>query len=291
MELSYATRTAFRSLYKEKWINLLSVITVAASLIVSAVAILLIYNFDIFTRALPEKFTMTVYMKDKIDQQDARKLEEMINSRGYVVGTKYISADQAFQELKRTLGNISNVFEGLEENPLSSAIEVRLKPEMVSAVSVKNISDDIRNMPGVDDVNYEEQIADTVHRIKTSVENLSVFILGIIVFIVLFVISSTVKILFYRRKNEIEIIKLLGATGGFIRKPFLIEGGVLGLLGGIFAVCGAIVFYYLTTEVFSAFMPVLHKMALPLEALAFVPVAGLLMGLAGSLISVGRLKI
>jgi cell division transport system permease protein len=291
MELSYATRTAFRSLYKDKWINLLSSITVAASLVVSAVAILLVYNFDIFTRALPEKFSMTVYLKDRLPQQDAGKLDETIRSRGYVVGTKYISSEQALQELQRSLGPVTNVFEGLEGNPLSAAIEVKLKPEMVSAASVKNISDEIRNMPGVDDVSYEEKIAETVHLIKTSVENLSLFILGIIVFIVLFVISSTVKILFYRRKSEIEIIKLLGATGGFIRKPFLIEGGVLGTMGGIFAVIGATVFYYLTTEVFSAFMPILAKMVMPGEVMVFIPIAGMLMGLAGSIISVGRLKI
>jgi cell division transport system permease protein len=291
MELSYATHTALHSLWKERWINFLSSITVAASLIVSAMAILLVYNFDIFTRALPEKFTMTVYLKDKIDQQDITKLEGMIQSRDYVAGTKYISADQALQEMKRSIGHISNVFEGLDENPLSSAIEVRLKRDMVSGESVKKISEEIRNMPGVDDVSYEEKLAETVHLIKMSVENLSIFILCVIVFIVLFVISSTVKILFYRRKNEIEIIKLLGATGGFIREPFLIEGGVLGTMGGIFAVIGAIGFYYLTTEVFSSFMPILAKMVMPVEILVFIPVAGLLMGLAGSLISVGRLKI
>jgi cell division transport system permease protein len=291
MELSYATHTALHSLWKERWINFLSSITVAASLLVSAVAILLVYNFDIFTRALPEKFTMTVYLKDKIDNQDITKLEGMIKSRDYVAGTKYISSDQALQELRRSLGHVTNVFEGLEENPLSSAIEVRLKSDMVSGVSVKNISDEIRNMPGVDDVSYEEKIAETVHLIKMSVENMSIFILCVIVFIVLFVISSTVKILFYRRKNEIEIIKLLGATGGFIREPFLIEGGVLGAMGGIFAVIGATGFYYLVTEVFSSFMPILSKMVMPAEILVFIPVAGLLMGLAGSLISVGRLKL
>jgi cell division transport system permease protein len=162
---------------------------------------------------------------------------------------------------------------------------------MVSAVSAKSISDELRNMPGVEDVNYEEQIADTAHRIKTSIDNLSLFILGVIVLTVLFVISSTVKILFYRRKNEIEIMKLLGATGGFIRRPFLIEGGVVGALGGVFAVAGAAVFYYLTTEIFSSFMPILSRMELPAEIFLFIPLAGLLMGLAGSLISVGRLKL
>jgi cell division transport system permease protein len=291
MEFSYSISTAMRSLYREKWINLLSSLTVAASLIVSAVAIISIYNFEIYTRALPERFTMVVYLQDKLEQQDIKKLTGLLGGREYVAGTKYISKEEALAELKRSLREVSNVFEGLEDNPLSSSIEVRLKPESVSALSAKNIANEIRKLPGVTDINYEEKLAETVHLIKTSVENLSLFILAVIIFIVLFVISSTVKILFYRRKNEIEITKLLGATGGFIRAPFLIEGGVIGLMGGLFAVIGAVGFYYLTTEVFSAFMPILAKMVMPLEVIVFIPVVGLVMGLAGSLISVGKLKL
>jgi cell division transport system permease protein len=291
MEFSYSIRTAVQSLIKERWINLLSIFTVAASLIVCAVAIIAVYNFDIFTRALPEKFTMTVYLKDRIDQHDVLKLTNILKDKHYVADTKFISSDQALAEMKRSLSQISNVFEGLDENPLSPAIEVRLKRDMVSAASVKIISDEIVKMPGVEDVSYEEKIAEAVYLIKTSVDNLSYFIVGVIICIALFVISSTVKILFYRRKNEIEIIKLLGATNSFIRRPFLIEGGVLGLLGGIFAVIGAMGFHYLTTEVFSSFMPILEKMVMPAEIPVFIPIIGLLMGLAGSLISVGRLKI
>jgi cell division transport system permease protein len=291
MEFSYSISTAMQSLFREKWINLLSSLTVAASLIVSAVAIISIYNFEIYTRALPERFTLVVYLQDKLEQQDIKKLTRLLEGREYVAGTKYISREEALAELKRSLREVSNVFEGLEDNPLSSSIEVRLKPESVSALSAKNIANEIRKLPGVADINYEEKLAETVHLIKTSVENLSLFILAVIIFIVLFVISSTVKILFYRRRNEIEIIKLLGATGGFIRAPFLIEGGVIGLLGGLFAVIGAVGFYYLTTEVFSAFMPILAKMVMPLEVIAFIPVVGLVMGLAGSLISVGKLKL
>jgi cell division transport system permease protein len=291
MEFSYSTSTAFQSLFREKWINLLSSITVAASLLVSAVAIISIYNFEIFTQALPERFTMVVYLQDKLEQQDIQKLTASLQEKSYVAGTKYISKEQALAELKRSLKEVSNVFEGLEDNPLSSAIEVRLKRETVSATSAKSIAAEIKKIPGVADINYEEKIAETVYLIKTSVENLSLFILGVIIFIVLFVISSTVKILFYRRKNEIEIIKLLGATGGFIRAPFLIEGGVIGFLGGFFAFIGAIGFYFLTTEVFSQFMPILNKMVMPFEVVACIPLVGLLMGLAGSLISVGKLKL
>jgi len=120
---------------------------------------------------------------------------------------------------------------------------------------------------------------------------MSIIILCIISFVVLFVISSTVKILLYRRKTEIEIIKLLGATGGFIRAPFLIEGGVIGFFGGIFASIGATVFYYSLTTSFSAFMPILKTMVLPVEIVVLLPIAGLVMGVTGSLISVGRLRL
>jgi cell division transport system permease protein len=289
--ISYSTRTALQSLMKEKWINLLSIFTVAASLLVSAMALITIYNVDIVTRTLPEKFTMVVYLKDSIEPQDIQKVMSQLRNKEYVAGAKYISREQALTELKRTLRDVSNVIEGLDENPLSAAIELKLKKESVTGSSVKNISADIRKLPGVDDIYYEEKIAETVALLKTSIENFSLIILGIIIFVVLFVISSTVKILFYRRKSEIEIIKLLGATGGFIRAPFLIEGGVIGFLGGLFATLGAAIFYFILTTSFSAFMPLLRTLIMPVEIVVLMPIAGILMGVAGSLISVGRLRL
>ncbi len=289
--MSYSTKTALQSLMKEKWINLLSVFTVAASLLVSAMALITIYNVEIVTRTLPEKFTIVVYLKDSIGPQDIQKLMSQLRGKEYVAGAKYISREQALTELKRTLRDVSNVIEGLDENPLSAAIELKLKKESVTGSSVKNISADIRKLPGVDDIYYEEKIAETVALLKTSIENFSLIILGIIIFVVLFVISSTVKILFYRRKSEIEIIKLLGATGGFIRAPFLIEGGVIGFLGGLFATLGAAIFYFTLTTSFSAFMPLLRTLVMPVEIVVLMPIAGILMGVAGSLISVGRLRL
>ena len=289
--LSYSTKTALQSLMQEKWINLLSSLTVAASLLVSAIAIITIYNVEIFTKVLPEKFTMVVYLKDQVTPDEVKDLMRGLKVKEYVAGAKFISREQALTELKRTLKDVSNVIEGLDDNPLSSAIELKLKKESVTATSVRNISVDIKKLPGVDDVYYEAKLAETVSLLKTSIENLSLIILGIIIFVVLFVISSTVKILFYRRKTEIEIIKLLGATGGFIRAPFLIEGGVIGFMGGLFAALGAAFFYFTLTTSFSAFMPILRTMIMPLEIVILMPVAGIVMGVAGSLISVGRLRL
>jgi cell division transport system permease protein len=276
---------------KEKWINLLSSLTVAASLLVSAMAIITIFNLENFTRTLPERFTMVVYLQDSVSPEDTQKLIGQLKNKDYVSGTKYISRDQALNEMKRTLKDVSNVLEGLDENPLSSSIELKLKKESVTAPAVKKISEELKKMPSVGDVYYEAKIAETVYLLKTSIENMSIIILCIISFVVLFVISSTVKILLYRRKTEIEIIKLLGATGGFIRAPFLIEGGVIGFFGGIFASIGATVFYYSLTTSFSAFMPILKTMVLPVEIVVLLPIAGLVMGVIGSLISVGRLRL
>ena len=289
--LSYSTKTALQSLMKEKWINLLSSLPVAASLLVSAIAIITIYNVEIFTKVLPEKFTMVVYLKDQVTPDDGKRLMRLLNAKEYVASAKFISREQALSEMKRTLKDVSNIIEGLDDNPLSSAIELKLKKESVTAASVRDISADIRKLPGVDDIYYEAKLAETVSLLKTSIENLSLIILGIIIFVVLFVISSTVKILFYRRKAEIEIIKLLGATGGFIRAPFLIEGGVIGFMGGLFAALGAAFFYFTLTTSFSAFMPILKTMIMPMEIAVLMPIAGIVMGVAGSLISVGRLRL
>jgi cell division transport system permease protein len=123
------------------------------------------------------------------------------------------------------------------------------------------------------------------------VENLSVIILIMIGLVVIFIISSTVKILFHRRKAEIETLKLLGATKGFIRVSFLIEGGIIGLLGGVLATIGTWALYFMLLSTLEAYIPVMKTLIMPLQTVIALPLLGMLMGIAASMISVGRIKL
>jgi len=291
MTLTYSFKSAFQSLCREKWINILSIFTVASSLLIIALSAFFLYNIELVASHLPDRFSLVAYLKDNLSQEEVQVIVDALKKRNDIAGLKYISKDDAIKELKQTLKDTRYILEGLDENPLSSSIEIRLKRDFVTSSTVKRISEEIKRVSGIDDVYYGEKVAEAIHLLKKSLQNMSIIIFVTISSGVVFVAYSTVKILFYRKKEEIEIIKLLGATKGFIRMPFLIEGGVIGFFGGIIGIIGALLFYFAITYRLSMVIPVLKTLVFPIEILILLPVTGLALGIVGSAIAIGRLRL
>jgi cell division transport system permease protein len=107
---------------------------------------------------------------------------------------------------------------------------------------------------------------------------------------VIFVCYSTVKILFYRKKEEIETYKLIGATKGFIRAPFVIEGAAIGFCGGLLSLIGLLSFYYILFFKLSLSIPLFKSVIFPSQISPLLPLTGLLLGMAGAVIAIGRIR-
>lgn len=291
MAMAYSFKSALQSLCREKWINILSILTVTSSLLMITLTLFSLYNIELFTNRLPERFSMVAYLKNTLTPEETQDIINTLQKREDIGTAKYISKEDALKELRQTLKDSGYILEGLDENPLSSSIELKLKKEFVTVHSTKQISEDIKKVEGIDDVYYGEKIAETINLLKKSLRNSSIIIFLIIATGVIFVIYSTVKILFYRRKSEIEILKLLGATKGFIRAPFLIEGGIIGFSGGALGIIGALLFYFAVTYRLSKVIPILKALVFPLEILVLLPAIGIMLGIIGSVIAIGRLRL
>lgn len=291
MTLSYSFRTGLKSLYREKWINLLSTLTVASSLLIITLTIFFLYNIELVADRLPERFSLIAYMKTNLSNGDINNIIETLKKREDVTDLKYISKEDALNEMKQVLKDSGHILNGLDENPLPPSVELKLKKDLITSVGVKKIAEEIKKIPGIDDVYSGEKIAEAIHVFKKSARNLSIIIFLTVSAGVVFVTYSTVKILFYRRKEEIEIFKLLGATGGFIRMPFLVEGGVIGFAGGLLGIIGALIFYFGITYRLSLVIPMLKTLVFPAGILMLPPIAGISMGITGALIAIGRLRL
>jgi cell division transport system permease protein len=291
MALPYSFKSAFQSLCREKRINALSILTVGASLLIITLVSLFLYNMNIASKRLPERFSMVIYLKNDLAEEQIKEIVSNLNRRGEIINLKYISKDEALQELKQALPESGTLLEGLDENPLPPSIEIRVQEEIIKSDAVQRLAEEIKEMPGIDSVYYGEKIAETVHLLKRSVQNMSLIIFIPVSAGIVFVIYSTVNILFYRRKSEIEIISLLGATSGFIRTPFIIEGGLIGIAGGVLGALVALAFYFGITYNLSVAMPILGNLIFPSEILFLLPAAGGILGIAGSIIAVGRLRL
>lgn len=290
MQFPYPMHVALQSIWREKWINLLTVLAVGASLLMVTLMYFALYNLDQITGKLPERFSISAYLKEGLSTQEIDALIAQIKKKEYVAEVKLIPKEQALEELKKAVADIGSVLEGMQDNPLSSSLEVKLRQEYVSATSVKKIAEGLRTLPGVDSLYEGEKVAETIAHLKYSVMVVGLALFSIISFGVVFVIYSSVKNLFYRKRDDIEILKLLGATAWFIRGPFLMEGGVIGLFGGLFGLLGAYACFFLMTTQLSSQMPMLKLLVFPHAIMVALPLVGLVFGIVGAIIAIGRIR-
>ncbi|TAL27198.1 MAG: ABC transporter permease [Nitrospirae bacterium] len=290
MYIMYSLKLAVQSIWREKWINLLSVLTIAAGLFMITLTFFSVYNMDLATKKLPEKFSMMLYLNNDLPEQEAANIISTLKKNSAVERARYISKDKALEELKGVLKNADYVLEGINENPLPASIEVKLRQESVSISKVKKLAADIKKIKGIEEVEYGEQFLNSIHSIKAGAQTLGLLMISIMSTGVIFVCYSTVKIMFYRRKEEIETFKLLGATRGFIRAPFVIEGGILGIGGGVVSLIGTAALYYTLFYKLALAMPIFKIIVFPSEVFIALPLVGLTLGISGAIIALGRIR-
>jgi cell division transport system permease protein len=290
MALSYSFKLAARSIWHERWINLLSVLTITAGLLITAVTILAVYNIDAAAGRLPEKFSIMVYLGDNLSQQEVENIIDAAQKEDIVQKVKYIPKDEALKDLKATLKDTSYVLDGLGENPLPDAIEVKLKNSAMGPDTVQKFAQRLRALSGVAEVDYGEKFLSSIYSLRMGMRGVGIVFVILLSLGTVFVCYSTVKILFYRKRGEIETYKLLGATKGFIRAPFIIEGAVIGLSGGLLSLIGVLSLYYLVTMQLRLSFPLFKVLIFPFDMSFVLPVAGFFLGIIGASIAIGRIK-
>ena len=290
MTFSYLFRLAVQSILHEKWIYLLSMVTIAASLLFTTVTVLSVYTVDSATKKLPEKFSVMLYLSDMTSQQERDNIISSAQKDRAVEKAVFIPKDQALKELKSTLKDSAFILEGLGENPLPDSIEIKFKSDAVGPESVQRLTNSMKDIKGVQEIEYGEQFLSAVHSLRTGLKTVGMTIVIIMSIGMLFVCYSTVKILFYRKEREIETYKLLGATKGFIRTPFLIEGAVIGFAGGLLSLAGILSLYYVLILRLSSTFPLLKLIVFPIDLSFAIPLSGLLIGMAGAAIAIGRIR-
>ncbi len=290
MTLPYSMRLALQSMLREKWIYLLSILTVAAGLTFTTITVLSVYNIDLATKKLPEKFSVMVYLSDSASQEDIDTIISAAQKDSAVEKALFIPRDQALKELKRTLKDSAFILEGLGENPLPDSVEIKFRSDAVGPESVRRLTDNLKNMKGLHEIEYGEEFLSSIHSLRTGLRTIGVIITIVMCAGMLFVCYSSVKILFYRKEREIETYKLLGATRGFIRMPFLLEGAVIGFCGGMLSLAGILGLYYILVIKLSAAIPLINLIAFPGGLIIAMPLSGFLIGMAGAATAVGRIR-
>lgn len=275
-------RETFLSFRRAPLLSALSVTTIAFSLFVLGLFGLVTVNLQRTIGDVSERVEVVAYIRKGTPLETVTLGVADIEAIPQVQSAEHITESQALQRARRDLREFQDIFQDLEQNPLPASIEVRLKPRFRTADDAAQVAEMLRAMNFVEDVRFGRDWVEKLDRLRAIAGAVGFVIGGAFALVAVIIIGTTIRMAVLQRAGEIAIMRLVGATDGFIRLPFLLEGMVKGTLGGCLALglsYGAwalIDSYLIPTAFFSTG-----------QALAGIG-AGALLGLLGSAVSVGR---
>lgn len=288
--VAYLLEDAITSIRSAKLLNVISVTTIAISMFIFSVFLWGVANLDALAAGWSKDAQLTIFLRDDSTEEERLTLLTTLQNRKEILNVDYVSKDQALEGFRKGLKGQEAILEGLSRNPLPSSFEVRFKAEFRTAKHIGNLGDTVRRMSGVEDVLYGKEWLENFSRFIASLKFLSI-IIGIgLALSVTFIVANTVRLTAYTRAEEVEIMKLIGATDSFIRWPFLIEGGLQGMLGAALALA-AVYSFHSAAVIFiaSSNFPLVQGVALDFlpagYSITFIA-SGTMLGLAGSFLSV-----
>lgn len=217
-------------LFNSRLTSIISISLVLFLIGTTTLMVLLTNELSVYVR---ENLTLSIVLKDNVKLADIQKLQKNLDACPYTNTTQYIDKETAAKELAEELGQDPTEFLGY--NPLLGSLEMTLKSDYANNDSIAIIEQSLQRMPEVKEVIYQKDLIDTIN---TNVRRISVVLLGLSALLILIsyaLISNTVRLSVYAKRFLIHTMKLVGATGAFIRKPFIVQGMVTGLISAILA--------------------------------------------------------
>jgi len=287
--LFYFVTEAFNGLRANSLVNLLAVGTISMAMLIVSFFLIVFFNVQSTVSRLGERLEMSVYLKDGLTQHEKDFLFSRIKAELGVKKATYLSKADALSLFKKELQGQEALIQGLGENPLPDSFELTIDRRFAESEQLEALSKKIAGYPGVEDVSYGKQNAEIVsalYKLLIYGGTALAILLGVSV---VFIISNSVRLALYSRGQEIELMQWIGATRGFIQGPFLIEGTLLAMLGTALAVGILAAFYYaIPTEVVRFLSRPNGLDFLPLSVVAYMIVAGSILGFIGGLVSVSK---
>ena len=284
----YFTQEVFRSLKRNNWMSFASVGTVAVSLFVLGVFLILVLNMNRLAATLESQVQISVYLQDDLKQADREDLQQDIAHMQGIDSIRYVSREEAKARLADRLGDQKYLLDALgDKNPLPDSFELTVvHPDMVETAAKA-----IEHMNGVESAKYGQDVVEHLFDITRLMRICGVALMVLLAGATIFIISNTIRLTVFARRKEIAIMKYVGATDWFIRWPFLMEGVVLGFIGGILAAIALRSFYAaMAAKIYNtlAFFPLMPQYPFMNYVTVTIILSGMVVGAIGSTISLKR---
>ncbi len=286
-------RDAYYNIKRNMLMSTASIASVVAALIIMGIVLVIAINVSYIASEVESNLEMKVYLSDDIAEQRVSEIHDYIQDNEHITQIAYISKEEALEEFASWFsGNEEELLKGYAEsgNPLPRSFVLKVD----DAAYLDDVYNIIMEYDGVTDVVYGKEYVSVLLKFNKLINMISLIVVLILSIVSLFTIYNTIKLTIYARRNDVEIMKYVGASSTFIKMPFIIEGSVLGLIGAIAAVLLLRGGYTLVIGMmqFSSVLPLSASLA-PFNtviyqiAIYFI-LYGFIIGAAGSLISVSK---
>lgn len=283
-------RESLRNIGRNGWMTFASASAVTVTLLLVGVFLIIMMNLNEVARSLEEDVEVSVYIDLTADEAAVKKLGEKIQGLSGVEEVTFSSKEDELATLSESMGDdsaLSELFE--QENPLNDKYTVKALDPRETA----KVANQVKKLKNVDDARYGEDKIDNLFNITEIGRNVGLVLIVGLLFTAIFLISNTIKITILARSNEIEIMRLVGATNGFIRWPFFLEGIWLGVLGSLIPITIIAFLYkstvdYLTPRLDGSFINILEFTPFVYQISGLLLLLGALIGIWGSTMSIRK---
>jgi cell division transport system permease protein len=284
---------ALTSLWRSRLINALSIGTIAISLFVLGAFLTVASNLSEVVSRWTQKVQVTFYLQDGIEDRIRDSLVNRLKDDPAVDGLQSVGRQEALTRFRTLFRDLQTLPDDLGQNPFPASLEVTLKPGHHSAEEVRRLAFAYEKAPGVEEVQYDLLWIQRLSTAVRLVRGVGALLGGILALAGIFTIANVIRLTVYARQDELDIMRLVGASQAYVKGPFVVEGMLQGGLGGLLSV-GLLwgTFRILARDALAA-SDLLGRavVLLPADLCLAIILGGMAVGVIGSLVSLGRSRV
>lgn len=287
--MRYLTREGIKNVGANRLMTVASVAVLMSCLVIIGCAVLLYFNMDALLQNIESQNVIMTFVAEGAEESVVKEVQGALEQLPNVQNVRYISSEEAFRTVEASLGENASVLRGVDNSFLPDGFEITVADMQQFSETVNAV----KAVPGVESVRENTDMAKRLERVRTAVTYVSLGVIALLFLVSVFIIANTVRITMYNRRLEISIMKAVGATNGFIRWPFMIEGITIGVISAVLSVGVLYLIYYLSAEALLSIFGILGGELVSFWTyalyifLAFLGISVFTGGI-GSMISIGK---
>ncbi|MEZ4524781.1 MAG: permease-like cell division protein FtsX [Desulfobacterales bacterium] len=283
----YFISRTLKDLRANFFLNSVTVITIALAVLIFSAFTLLFVNADALLRFWLADLRIMVYLKNGTTEASIREMQEKIRKIPGVGEIVFIPKAEALERFRKQLGPQASLADGLSRNPLPDALEIQMDSASQNWDAIEPAAEQIAAFPGVEDVEYGAQwLSKFIYILHLF--RLTAYAMGGLFFLAaVFFVANTIRLVLYSRREEIEIMRLVGASDGFIKDPFYIQALFMGMLGGLMGLGGLFCLLHFIVQSTGAWIPAdsFHLRFLPTQLAGVILAGSMFVGWIGCFVS------